>query len=145
METDKIAILVKSLALEFDKFANPILLTYNLTPTQYKVLKYLYNNDNVIGLDIQNAFSMTNPSVTGILQNMENGGWITRNTNPNDSRSKIIILTDKALKLKEELYVIGEDLENAFTESLSKEEYERLKKLLNKLLYNIKNLGGNNE
>ena len=140
METDKIAILVKSIALEFDKFANPILLTYNLTPTQYKVLKYLYSNDNVIGLDIQNAFSLTNPTVTGILQNMENGGWIKRVTNPNDSRSKLITLTDKALKQKEELYVIGEKLESSFTECLNKDEYEELKKLLNKLLCNVRNL-----
>ena len=145
METDKIAIIVKNLALEFDKFASPILLKYNLTPTQYKVLKYLYNNDNVIGLDIQNAFSMTNPTVTGILQNMENGGWIKRIPNPNDSRSKIITLTDKALKLKEELYVIGEKLEDTFTECLNKEEYEELKKLLNKLLCSVKNLGGDND
>ena len=138
MENDKIAILLKNLALEFDKFANPILSTYNLTPTQYKVLKYLYNNDNVIGLDIQNAFSMTNPTVTGILQNMESGGWIIRNPNPNDSRSKIIVLTDKALSKKEEFYQLGENLEKIFTKDLTITEQKELIILLNKMMEGIK-------
>ena len=124
MNNKKIAILIKKLALEFDKISNPTLAPYDLTPTQFKILKYLYDHENVIGMDIQNAYSMTNPTVTGILQNMENGGWIERVANPNDSRSKIIKLTEKALDRKDELYNLGETLEKEFTKDLTKEEYK---------------------
>ena len=110
MNNERIAILIKKLALEFDKIANPSLAPYDLTPTQFKILKYLYDHEDVIGMDIQNEYSMTNPTVTGILQNMEIGGWIEREPNPNDSRSKIIKLTDKALSKKDELYELGENL-----------------------------------
>ena len=137
MENKKIAILIKKLALEFDKEANPFLSPYNLTPTQFKILKYLYDHENVIGMDIQNEYSMTNPTVTGIIQNMENGDWIERIPNPNDSRSKIIKLTDKALAKKEELYELGENLEKIFTKGLTKSEQENLLKLLNKMMEGI--------
>ena len=137
MKNKKIAILIKKLALEFDKIAIPSLAPYDLTPTQFKILKYLYDHGNVIGMDIQNAYSMTNPTVTGILQNMENGGWIERVQNQNDSRSKIIKLTKKSLDKKDELYNLGENLEKEFTKDLTKEEQKQLLNLLNKMMEGI--------
>ena len=137
MNNKKIAILIKKLALEFDKIANPSLAPYDLTPTQFKILKYLYDHDNVIGMDIQNAYSMTNPTVTGIIQNMESGGWIERVPNPNDSRSKIIKLTKKSLDKKEILYNLGENLEKEFTKNLNKDEQKELLNLLDKMMEGI--------
>jgi len=137
MNNKKIAILIKKLALEFDKISNPTLAPYDLTPTQFKILKYLYDHENVIGMDIQNAYSMTNPTVTGILQNMETGGWIERVANPNDSRSKIIKLTKKSLDKKDELYNLGDNLEKEFTKDLTKEEYKELLNLLDKMMKGI--------
>ena len=138
MNDKKIAILIKKLALEFDKIANPSLAPFNLTPTQFKILKYLYDHENVIGIDIQNAYSMTNPTVTGIIQNMENGGWIERVPNPNDSRSKIIKLTKKSISMKEELYELGDNLEKTFTKDLNNKEQDELLMLLNKIMEGIK-------
>ena len=138
MSEQKIAILVKKLALEFDKIAIPALRPDSLTPTQFKILKYLYEHKSVIGIDIQNAFSMTNPTVTGILQNMENSGWILREANSADSRSKVIKLTKKAIDRKGDLYKLGESLEKEFTKSLTKNEQTELLGLLNKIMKGIK-------
>ena len=88
--------------------------------------------------DIEKAYSMTNPTVTGILQNLEKNNWIERIENPNDARSKVIKLTKKALKQKEELYNLGDNLEKEFTKGLNKTEQNRLNELLNKLFYSIK-------
>lgn len=137
MDNKKIAILIKKLALEFDKIANPSLVPYNLTPTQFKILKFLYDHENVIGMDVQNAFSMTNPTVTGIIQNMEIGGWIERIPNPDDLRSKIIKLTSKSLDKKNELYKLGDNLEKEFVKELTIEEQKELMMLLNKIMEGI--------
>lgn len=126
--------MIKKLSLELDKLTNPILSPYKLSPTQYRIIKYLYNNENVRQIDIQNAYSLTNPTVTGILKNMEHNGWIIRNSNPNDKRSKIISLTKKSIDIKDELYNIGNKLENLFTKNLTSIEKTRLLKLLNKML-----------
>ena len=45
MNIDKAAILIKKAALEFDKMSNPILAEYNLTASQFKVLKFLYSSE----------------------------------------------------------------------------------------------------
>ena len=138
MNDQKIAILIKKLALEFDKIAIPALRPYGLTPTQFKTLKYLYEHENVIGTDIQNAFSMTNPTVTGILQNMENTGWIQRESSTTDLRSKVIKLAKKSIDKKAELYELGNSLEVKFTKSLTKNEQDKLLPLLNKIMKGIK-------
>lgn len=139
MRPDKISILIKNLALEFDKLAIPELTTYDLTPSQYKIIKYLMYNDgtDVRQRDIEKAFSMTNPTVTGILQNLEKSGWIERIENENDARSKVIKLTKKSLNRKDELYEIGESLESKFTCGLSKEEKKELKILLKKMINSL--------
>ena len=140
MENTKTAILIKKLALEFDKIAIPELAPYNLTPTQFKVIKYLLNHQEeaVTQRDIEKEYSMTNPTVTGILQNLEKNCWIERTENPNDARSKIIKLTKKTMNQEEEFYYLGENLEKRFLKGLNKGEQKQLNDLLSKVVSSIK-------
>ena len=89
------------------------------------------------GRDIEKAYSMTNPTVTGILQNLEKNNWIERVENPNDARSKLIKLTKKALNQKEELDNLGDNLEKRFIKGLNITEQKQLNELLNKLFDSI--------
>lgn len=139
MKDYKTAILIKKLALEFDKVAIPVLKPHNVTPSQFKVLKYLLNNKDkdVRQKDIEVAYSMTNPTVTGILKNLERAHWIERVENSKDARSKVIKLTQKTLDKEDEFLELGEKLEEKFTKALSEEEEKQLKELLTKLLTNL--------
>ena len=130
--TDKIAILIKKLSLEIDKLSNPILEPYDLTHSQFKILKYLLVNpeNSVRQVDIEHYFSMTNPTVTG-----EKKGMLERKVNPNDNRSKILSPTQKTLEMKDLLYSLGEELEAKLTDVLSFEEKQELLRLLKKLLH----------
>ena len=134
--TNKIAILIKKLSLEIDKLSNPILEPHDITHSQFKVLKYLLMNheEPVRQVDIEHYFSMTNPTVTGLVQMLEKKGLIERKTNPSDNRSKIICPTQKTLDMKELLYSLGEQLEEALTGVLTSDEKQELLTLLNKLL-----------
>lgn len=133
---DKISILVKKTALEFDKMSIPLFAPFDLTPSQYKVLRLLYleEPDTVRQIDIEHYFSMTNPTVTGILNNLEKNSWTLRIPNPKDTRSKVIRLTEKAVLNRETLLNISDELENVLTARLNKREKEQLTKLLNKML-----------
>ena len=133
---DKISIFVKKASLECDKVAYPLLVDYKLTMVQYKILKYLYINPpaTVCQRDIEKFFSMTNPTVTGVLKNLERDGWVERLRNPHDARSKLLQLTDKSLQAKQELFCIGNEIENTFTAELTAEEREQLLQLLKKLV-----------
>ena len=136
MKADKLAILVKKAALKLDKTAAPILAPYDLTLTQYKVIKFLYGAEpgTIRQIDVERFCAMTNPTITGILHNLEKNQWIQRTTDPQDARSKVISLTEKAYARKPELYQAGDAMEAAFTQTFTEDEKERLAGLLNRLL-----------
>ena len=139
MNHERIVILIKKLALESDKQALAILAPVELTPSQFKIIKFLFwqGDTHIRQVDIEKHFSMTNPTVTGLLKNLEEKGWIRREVNPEDSRSKIICLTDAALARKEELYAYGEQIEEALIHDLTEKEREMLEKLLKKLVKQV--------
>ena len=136
LDTEKAVILIKQAELLADKIAYPILEPYGLTSSQYKVIKFLYAapSATVCQIDIEEYFSLRNPTVTGILQNLERNGWIKRKKNPDDGRSKIISVTPKALSIKSEIVGLGDKIESTFTKNLSSDEYKQLIAILKKTL-----------
>lgn len=85
-------------------------------------------------MDLENTFSMTHSTAIDILKMLEKKGYTTRIVNPQDARSKIVSLTDKAYAKQEELEALGEEMEKAVTENLTKKEKEQLILLLKKLV-----------
>lgn len=136
MKYDSIAILVKIASLEFDKVSNQILSPYELSNSQFKILKYILWQEAgaVRQIDIENYFAMTNPTVTGLVQNMEKKGLVERVPNPEDKRSKLIRVTDKVRAIEPELMSLGSKLEESFTKNLNEEEKQQMKILLRKMI-----------
>lgn len=136
MRKDKVAILIKKTALTIEKLSNQVLAPYELSNAQYKIMMTLYRHADktVRQADIEEQFSLTNPTVTGIIQNLEKKGLIQRVQNPNDKRSKLLCLTAKAYEIRDEVEQLGEALESQVTEPLSAQECEQLCALLKKML-----------
>lgn len=136
MKYDKVAILVKKAALTFEKMANPLLQKYDLTDAQYKILKYLFTHQTeaVRQVDLEKYYSMTHPTTIGLIDTLEKKGFVMRKPNPEDARSRILSLTDKALSMQERLVGMGDSLEKQFTKALAEEERVQLVELLQKLL-----------
>lgn len=136
LQDQKVAVYVKRATLAIDKYSNHLLADYNMTNAQYKVLKYVFAHadEAVRSADIENHFYMTNPTATGIIQNLEKRGLICRMQNPMDGRSKLLVPTDYAYSIKEELFQIGEEIEAHMTANLTGEEREHLITLLAKML-----------
>lgn len=136
MRNDRVAILIKRASLITEKLSNKMLAQYNLSTSQYKIMVMLYNypDKTIRQIDIEEMYSLTNPTVTGIIQNLERKNLIVREQNPDDKRSKVLCLTEKAYKMKEELLSLGETVEKQITESLTNEEHKELCFLLNKMI-----------
>ena len=136
MKLDKAAILIKKAALEFDKIAISVLEKYDLTPPQYRVIKYLYAEaeNGVRTVDLEKYYSMTHPTTIGIIQNLEKKGFVEYRDNPSHARSRFIYQTEKAHEMKEELEAAGEELEKKLTGSLSETDRQQLVILLQKML-----------
>lgn len=136
MAEDRVAILIKKTTLAIEKLSNQVLAPYDLSHTQYKIMMVLYRNPDktIRQTDIEEMFSLTNPTVTGIIQNLEKKGLVQRVQNPNDKRSKLLCLTAQAHDLQGELDKLGESMERQVTEQLTEKECEQLCKLLKKML-----------
>lgn len=136
MKIDKVAILVKKAALEFDKVSNPYFSEYDLTASQYKIIKFLYAQPTRTArvVDLERHYSMTHPTTLGLLEALEKKGFTTRIDNPNDARGKLIALTQKADEMQSELEALGEKIEDKLTERLSANEKGALVILLQKLI-----------
>lgn len=138
MNQDRIGILIKRASLELEKTALAILAPYGMNLTQYKIIVYLYNQPpaSTRQVDLERAFSMTNPSVTSVLHTLVKKGLVRREENPKDRRSNTISLTEKAVDLREELEEAGGRLEEAVAANLTPKERAAMIALLKKILRN---------
>lgn len=136
MNTNRIAALIKTASIEFDKMANPILADYDLTASQCRVLKFLYMQQTQSAriVDIERECVITHPTVLGLLDSLEKKGFVLRTVNPEDARSKLISLTPKAKDIQAELEAVVAKIDHAWVKNLSEQERKELQKLLQKLL-----------
>ena len=134
MNRDRIGILIKRASLELEKTALAILAPYGMNLTQYKIIVYLYNTPpaSTRQVDLERAFSMTNPSVTSVLNTLVKKGLVYREENPEDRRSNTISLTKKAIDLREELEAAGDQLEEVIAAGLTPKERTTMIALLKK-------------
>lgn len=136
MERKKVSVLIKRSALIFDKYANQLLAPYQLTSSQFRILMILYKAPvcSVRQADIETAFSMTNPTVTGLIHRLEKSGLVERIENPKDKRSKLLALTEYAESKRSEFIALADSIEKEMTDGLSEAEAEVLTELLMKII-----------
>lgn len=75
---------------------------------------------------------------TRVLKQLVDKELITRERNPNDARSKLVYLTDKALVLKSDLLTIIADWNDALSAGISDEDLATVKRVNRKMIENIK-------
>lgn len=139
MATERVSMLIKKTSLIVEKRTNAVLAPYELTNAQFRILMLLYHkrDKNIRQIDIENVFAMTNPTVTGILNNLEKKGLVERLDNPEDKRSKLISLTEQAIAFLPVLYALGDTIEEQITSGLTDEEKETLSVLLQKIVKHV--------
>ncbi len=109
-----------------------------LTQSQADVIILLaHEQDRVFHQrDIERALNYTNPTVTGLLNRLEQKNFIVREVDPNDSRARIIKLTDVALAALEEIYHSIRQTEKMIFEGFSKEEMDILIPMMSRMAKN---------
>ncbi len=87
--------------------------------------------------DIENELSMRPSSVSSMLVNLENAGYIKRSYSRNSARTKIVTLTEKGRKLCIDNKKVVDECDYAVMSVLTPEEQDTLDCLLEKILNNI--------
>lgn len=107
-----------------------------LTGPQIHVLGYLdrkrERGESCTQTDVRRECSNTrSSSVTSLLQGLERGGYIRRETGA-DARQKIVILTGEGLRLAQDCKAFLDSLDRAMTRGFSAEDEECFLRLLSR-------------
>lgn len=106
---------------------------YNLTSIQADVLMYILNNyqaREVNQLDIQAVFKLTNPTVSGIIDRLEEKEFIKRVRSEKDARYRRLVPLPKGEALYEDLRRSAAEAEANLTRDMTPEEAAEFKRLL---------------
>ena len=138
-ESTTLGFLFKQISTIYEKEFNRKLRTLGITASQCAVLDYLFTSrkEHVTQRDIEKALSLRNPTVTGLMKRLDEKGFILVVPSNEDKRCKNIYLTEKAYDIQRRMETDRKKLDKMLTLGMNKKEVEALKKMLDRVLYNI--------
>lgn len=87
--------------------------------------------------EVAETLGVTMPTVSVGLRKLEQGGWLRRESDPQDGRAARLYLTDKAMELAKRARSFRRKRINEFMEALTDAEQEQLFNLLEKAITNL--------
>ena len=106
---------------------------YGLTSIQGDVLMFVlmnYQKREVNQLDVQAVFKLTNPTVSGIVDRLEEKGFIKRVRSEKDARFRSLVALPKGIALEETLRRRAAEAENFLVQRMSEAEQAEFERLL---------------
>jgi DNA-binding MarR family transcriptional regulator len=111
-----------------------------LTGPQGAILYFIYTQSkhrDIFQRDIEAEFDIRRSSVTSILNGLEQGGLIRRESIEDDGRLKKLTLTDKAVKTAKQIAELLDETNKLLMKNLKKQDIDDLDTLLTKIECNI--------
>lgn len=112
----------------------------NLTVSQAYVIDFISNEGEdreIFQKDLEKEFDLKRSSISLMLNNMEKSDLIKRVPVAEDARLKKIILTEKSIKLYENISTAIDSVENKLSENLTLEEIKAFQRVLDKIRKNL--------
>ena len=114
------------------------LASMELTAAQGHIMGYIIHREQATcARDIEEAFQLSHPTVSGILSRLEQKGFIEMRPDEQDRRCKRIYVLDKGLQLHETVHCAIRENEEKLVQNFSEEEKELFRSLLLKAIDNF--------
>lgn len=142
MEQDRrvgltVRILSNQIGREFDYQISK--LPADITGLQGRVIRFVMDtSEDVFQRDIEKELDIRRSTATAILQLMEKKGLLTREAISDDARLKKIVLTDKALGIRNQIKNVLEYVESQLISGLTEDEINTFFSVMKKISNNIK-------
>ena len=109
---------------------------------QGPIIGYIYHQGkerDIFQKDIEREFNIRRSTATVMLQNLEQKGYILRQSVEHDNRLKKILLTDKAKESNALIHSRIEDFNAELEEGITAAEREQFLDILHRIAENLKN------
>lgn len=106
---------------------------YNLNPSEFGVLEYLYHKGNQPMANLCQRLLMANSSITYVVDNLVQAGFVEKVENESDKRSNFVKLTQKGENYLESIFPRHEDKIDEIFSLLTEEEVAALTEALKKI------------
>lgn len=129
----------KRIHLDIEKEIHTKLSAYNLTKSQLDILNYLDQHPDQMTCqkDLQNYLHVSNATINGLVNRLEQNGYIYRITNNEDKRMVSIHPTEKANQIKDLFLTTIYNLEQKMMAHIAPDKQEELVNLLEQMIQNI--------
>jgi DNA-binding MarR family transcriptional regulator len=107
---------------------------YGLTNMQHLVLEGLWYDEGMTAAELCKLLIMDKATASGILERMEDTGWIIKKQDPDDGRVQQLYTSKKANDLKEKLINERKKANKSILKKFPLEEQLLLKRLLRDLI-----------
>ena len=109
------------------------LASFNLTPPQFFVFAALWMGDGIGMGELGERVSLDSSTLTGIIDRMERNGYVERRQNPEDRRSVLLFLTDKARQTGPRVLEFANELDATLRSPFSTEDMDTFERVLRSL------------
>lgn len=108
-----------------------------LTPEQFMLIDLLWNHGSMSQQQLADQMKKDKNSVTQLVDAIERKGFVVRQQNEKDRRSNTLVLTDKAIDLRDEAKQKGISILDEMLDGISEEELRTFLTTLHKLNDNM--------
>lgn len=133
--------LFKQIHFAFEMRGARLMKAVEVTPAQMDIMLLLYAKERegreVTQRDIETILRLSNPTVTGLLNRMEEKGFIRRVRKETDKRCRFIYMTEHGLTHMEMLVHARKQGEAHIVKGMTSRQVEELKQLLKIVLSNL--------
>lgn len=113
---------------------------YELTECEIMILMFLAENENQDkATDIVKNLMISKAHVSGLVNNLENQGYISRMIDCKDKKKIHLEITEKAKPIVKEVKKEKKKMKDTIFAEITQEETETMKIVLNKIKSNLKN------
>ncbi|MBR2752382.1 MAG: MarR family transcriptional regulator [Lachnospiraceae bacterium] len=138
MVNQNIGFLIKVISDRMKALGDNDLREHDLTFSQMQVLAAIEHEGGTIAQkEIEKILDVSHPTIVGLINRLQDKGFVTCETDETDHRSKIVTLTPKAVSLGRTMREKRDQSERGMLEGLSDEEIGQLNVLLRKLYSNM--------
>lgn len=88
--------------------------------------------------DVEAELHLTHPTVSGLLSRLEQKGFVELKTDPNDRRSKRIVISEKGLACHERMHAVIMENESRIVQGFSPEEKSLFIQFLQRAIDNVR-------